>query len=303
MRQQALQMHKYRSNGLMDMVVYILLAFIGIVTLYPFWNILVLTLNDPVDTIRGGIYLWPRLFTLNNLKVIFSMEQLARAFGNSVLRTVIGAVFSVASITTLAYVMSRKDFVFHKTLQRIFIITMYVNGGLIPYYFVIKALGLRNSFLVYIIPMLLQPFYIFVTRSYLDGLPGSLQESAKIDGANDLYIFIKIIMPLSKPIISTILLFVAVDQWNAWFDTFIFVSDKKLTTLQYELVKILSQSTASIKSYEDLRSKISGGSSIVTTPESIRMAITVVATLPILLVYPFVQKYFIHGLTLGAVKE
>jgi putative aldouronate transport system permease protein len=292
---------KYRKSY-MDIVIYFVLLLVGIITLYPFWNILMLALNNPVDTLRGGIYFWPRKFTTDNFKVIFSMGQLMTAFINSVLRTVAGGTLSVASITTVAYAMSRRDFIFRKFLQRIFVITMYVNGGLIPYYFVIKGLGLRNNFLVYIIPMLLQPFYIFITRSYLDGLPVSLQESAKIDGANDFSIFIKIILPLSKPIISTILLFVAVDQWNAWFDTFIFVSDKNLTTLQYELVKILSQSTSSIQNYEDLRNRLASNSSIVTTPQSIRMAITIVATVPIILVYPFVQRYFISGITLGAVK-
>lgn len=290
------------SDTILNIIIYTILVIIGFVTLYPFWNIIVLALNDSLDTIRGGIYFWPRSFTLNNLKVIFNMKQLKTAFANSVLRTVIGGFFSVASITTLAYVMSRRDYIFQKPLQRLFVITMYVNGGLIPYYFVIRGLGLRNNFLVYIIPMLLQPFYIFITRSYLDGLPSSLQESAKIDGANDLLIFLKIILPISKPIVATIFLFVAVDQWNSWFDTFIYVSDRNLTTLQYELVKILSQSTASIQNYEDLRGRLTGTTSITTTPESIRMAITVVATLPIIMVYPFVQKYFIHGITLGAVK-
>jgi len=295
-------LRKKKRITALDIVICLVLLAIGIITLYPFWNIVVLAFNNALDTIRGGLYLWPRKFTTDNFKVIFAMKQLDTAFINSVLRTVAGSVLSVACITMVSYVISRKDFIIHKFAQRIFVITMYVNGGLIPYYFVIKALGLRNSFLVYIIPMLLQPFYIFVTRSYIDGLPASLQESARVDGANDLVIFTKIILPLSKPIISTILLFVAVDQWNAWFDTFIYTSDKNLTTLQYELVKILSQSTSSVRNYEDLRSRMSGGSSIATTPESIRMAITVVATIPIILVYPFVQKYFIHGLTLGAVK-
>ncbi|MEF2966366.1 carbohydrate ABC transporter permease [Paenibacillus sp. M1] len=291
-----------KSDALLDGFNYILLIFIGIVTLYPFWNITVLAFNNALDTLRGGIYLWPRQFTLDNFKVIFNMPQLSTAFINSILRTVAGSVLSVASTAMLAYVISRRDFIFQKFLQRLFVITMYVSGGLIPIYFVIKGLGLRDNFLVYLIPMLLQPFYLFVTRSYMDGLPVSLQEAAKIDGANDFKIFVKVILPLSMPIISTILLFVAVDQWNAWFDTFIYTSDKNLTTLQFELVRILSQSTSSVQNYEDLRNKTTAGGSVVTTPESIRMAITIVATIPIVLVYPFVQKYFVHGMTMGAVK-
>ncbi|WP_040950744.1 carbohydrate ABC transporter permease [Gorillibacterium massiliense] len=290
------------SDRLFDAVNGILLVLIGIVTLYPFWNILVLSFNNALDTLRGGIYLWPRSFTLDNFKIIFDLPQLTTAFRNSFLRTVIGSVLSVGSTAMLAYVISRRDFIFQKLLQRLFVITMYVSGGLIPIYFVIKGLGLLDNFLVYLIPMLLQPFYLLVTRSYMDGLPGSLQESAQIDGANDFVIFAKIIFPLSMPIIATILLFVAVDQWNAWFDTFIYTTNKNLSTLQYELVKILSQSTASVKNDADLRNKLAGGTGVVSTPQSIRMAITIVATIPIVVVYPFVQKYFVHGMTLGAVK-
>lgn len=179
---------------------------------------------------------------------------------------------------------------------------MYVSGGLIPYYFVIRGLGLINHFLVYIIPFMLNAFYVLITRTFIDELPDSLVESAQIDGANDFIIYLRVILPLSLPIIATLILFTAVDQWNSWYDTYIYTKGTDLTTLQYELVKVLSKSTSSIKNYRDVQSKLTNGAAITSTPQSIRMAITVVATVPILCVYPFVQRYFIQGMTLGAVK-
>lgn len=283
-------------------VTYTLLALMAIVTLYPFWNVLVLALNDPLDTLRGGVYLWPRKFTLSNLTQILQMRNLTTAFTNSVLRTAIGSCVSVTCIMMFSYCLSLRKFVLRNFLQRLVVISMYVSGGLIPYYFVIKNLGLRNNFLVYIIPFMLNAFYVLVARSFIDELPESLRESAQIDGANDLVIFARIILPLSLPIVATLVLFTAVDQWNSWYDTYIYTNGSDLTTLQYELVKVLSKSTSSIKNYRDMQSKLTSGAAITSTPQSIRMAITVITTLPILCVYPFVQRYFIQGMTLGAVK-
>ena len=283
-------------------VLYVLLTMLALVTLYPFWNVFVLALNDPLDTLRGGVYFWPRAFTLNNLRQILQMSNLLRAFTNSVLRTVIGSTVSVICITMFSYTLSRRKFVLRGLLQKMVVISMYVSGGLIPYYFMIRGLGLINSFLVYIIPFMLNAFYVLITRTFIDELPDSLVESAQIDGANDILIYLKIILPLILPIIATLVLFTAVDQWNSWYDTYIYTKGTTLTTLQYELVKVLSKSTASIKNYRDLQSSLTSGGAVTSTPQSIRMAITVVTTIPILCVYPFVQRYFIQGMTLGAVK-
>jgi putative aldouronate transport system permease protein len=283
--------------------IYLYLIFIGIITLYPFWNILVLSFNDAVDTLAGGIYLWPRVFTKVNYQTVLNMQSLPRAFGNSIMRTVIGVICGLTATTMLAYTISRKDYIFRKFLQRIFVITMYVNGGLIPVYFVVKGLGLRNNFLVYIIPMLINAYYVIIVRSFMDNLPDSLLEAAKIDGANDFKIFYKIVLPLCTPVIAAIVLFIAVDQWNSWFDTFLYTSKTSLTTIQYELMQILTRSTAAITSIDEIRANLNNQTVVQTTPESLRMAITMIATLPILLVYPFIQSYFIKGITIGAVKE
>ncbi|MGN0747091.1 MAG: carbohydrate ABC transporter permease [Aristaeellaceae bacterium] len=281
---------------------YLFLGLIGLLTLYPFWNVFVLALNEPLDTLRGGVYFCPRAFTLNNLRQILQMPSLSRAFVNSVLRTAIGSTVSVVSITMFSYCLSRREFVFRPLLQRMAVISMYISGGLIPYYFVIRSLGLYNNFLVYIIPFMLNAFYVMFTRTFIEQIPESLSESAQIDGANEFVIYLRIIVPLSLPIIATLVLFTAVDQWNSWYDTYIYTKAGALTTLQYELVKVLSKSTSSIKNYRDLQSQLTSGAPVTSTPQSIRMAITVVATVPILCVYPFVQRYFIQGLTLGGVK-
>jgi putative aldouronate transport system permease protein len=273
-----------------------------IVTLYPFLNVIAISFNDSLDTVRGGIGIFPRKFTLNNYKRIFEMESLTIAITMSALRTTVGVIFGIIGTAMLSFVLSRKDFVFRKPLGVMFIITMYVGGGMIPEYMLIRSLGLFNNFWVYILPGVVNVFNVFVLKSYMDGLPIELQESGKIDGANDFVIFLQIILPLCKPVLATIGLFIAVGQWNAWFDTYLYNSSSKtLTTLQYELQKILSN--AQISSSEAVRGLSSEEIARMVSPESIRMAMTIVATLPIVCVYPFVQRYFVHGLTLGAVKS
>lgn len=284
-----------------NIVNYTIMVLLAIVTLYPFLNVLAISLNNSLDTVKGGITIFPREFTLANYKAIFENESIAISMVISVLRTVAGTVAGIFSTAMVAFVISRKDFFARKFVTVLFVITMYVSGGLIPEYMLIRHLGLHGNFMVYILPGLISVFNVIVLRSFIDGLPFELQEAAKLDGANDLTIFFKIILPLCVPVIATLSLFIAVGQWNSWFDTYLYCnSNKYLTTLQYELQKILLSSQASGQN-------IYGGSDIQAririTPESIRMAMTVVATVPILLVYPFVQRYFISGLTLGSVKS
>lgn len=291
------------SNTVFNVFLYAFMAAVGIITLYPFLNVLAVSLNDATDTVRGSIYLWPRVPTFQNYKEIFEYNNLIVAFRNSVLRTVIGTIIGVFSASMVAYVLSRKDFIARKLFSLMFVLTLYVSGGLIPSYMLIRDLHLMNSFWVYILPGLINAWNIFVIRSYIDGLPVSLQESAKMDGANDMTIFFKIIMPLCKPVLATIALFIAVGQWNAWFDTFLYnSSNSSLSTLQYELMKILANTNAGTSGSDVFRTGNAEQATRVS-PESIRMAITIVASLPIIIVYPFLQKYFVKGLTLGAVKS
>lgn len=288
-----------------DAVIYITLVLLLIVTLYPFINVVAISFNDSLDAIRGGIYLWPRKFTLYNYQNILSDKVIYHATWISFLRTLIGTISSLAACVILAYILSRKDFVFRKFVTTFLVLTMYFSGGIIPTYFLFRSLHLTNNFGVYIFPALISAWNIIVIRTYIEGLPDSLVESARIDGANDIQILIRIITPLIMPVVATVALFVAVGQWNSWFDTYIFASGKQnLSTLQYELMKKLASAMSNMTSSTPNYTQGQAGTAVQTvTPNSVRTTMTVVATLPILFVYPFLQKYFVTGLTLGGVKE
>ncbi len=276
------------------------------VTLYPFLNTIAVSFNNGLDTIRGGIYLWPRMFTLQNYKAVFITGTVFNAFLISVARTVLSTVLNIFLTTMLSYTLSRKEYVLRKPITILFVLTMYFNAGLIPNYFLIKGLGLTNNFLVYVVPTLIAAFNMIVIRTYIKSIPESLVESSRIDGAGDFRIFIQVIFPLCKPVLATVALFVAVGSWNTWFDTYIYCSSKQeLSTLQYELMKLLA-STANTNSNPAMAAGVGASSQTsqnMVTPVSIRAAITIVAAVPILVVYPFLQKYFIVGLNVGSVKE
>lgn len=289
------------QDWIFDTIVYLLIGIITIVTLYPFLNVLAISFNDSVDTVRGGVTIYPRKFTLENYKQIFSYSSLLTGFKISVYRTLAGTVAGLVSGSMVAYTLARTDFQGRKFISTFLAITMYISGGLIPGFILIKNLDMINTFAVYILPGLVSAFNIFVIRSFIDGLPFALQESAKIDGANDLTIYWRIILPLCKPALATVALFLAVGQWNSWFDTYLYNgSNDALTTLQYELMKVLQSTTTNANNMRggnmtELMAQVS--------PDSVKMAITIVATVPILVVYPFLQKYFVKGMTLGAVKS
>ena len=290
--------HKF---DILDIFILILMVVITIVTVYPFLNVLAISFNDANDTVRGGLHIWPREFTLSNYKEIFSgSSNLRQGLIISILRTVIGTATGVIASAMVAFVLSKREFVFNKIITILFVLTMYISGGLIPEYMVIRELGLINHFSVYILPGLISAFNVIVIRSFIDGLPPALNESAKVDGANDFVIFFKIILPLCLPVIATVALFIAVGQWNSWFDTYLYArSNDSLTTLQYELMKVMDNAASSMADPNNPLAQSAAG----VNPESIKMVITMVATVPILLVYPFVQKYFVSGMTLGAVKS
>lgn len=296
-------MKRNLGDKIFDIVNYGLMILLVIITLYPFLYVLAVSLNDPFDTIKGGITIFPRIFTLDNYKEIFNYPSIGRAVLISTLRTIIGTITGVFSTAIVAYVLSRRDFFARKLITTLFVITMYVGGGLVPEYLLIRGLGLMNNFLVYILPGLINPFNLILIRAYIDTLPSELQESAMIDGANDFTIFLKIILPLSLPVLATVALFVAVGHWNSWFDTYLYCGgNKNLTTLQYELQKILANAAASSTTI-DYYSNLDPTRTMRVTPQSLRMAMTIITTLPIVLVYPFLQKYFIKGMTLGAIKN
>lgn len=283
----------------------IVLLLIVVVTLYPFLNTLAVSFNDGMDSVRGGIYLWPRDFSLQNYRSVFISGTVINAFFVSVARTVITVILNIFLTAMLGYCLSRKEYIFNKFITIAVVMTMYFNAGLIPGYLLIKNLGLYGSFWVYVIPVLISAFNVIVVRTYISSIPESLVESARLDGAGDFKIFLRIIFPLCKPALAVIGMFVAIWQWNNWFDTYLYASSKQeLSTLSYELQKLLassfSQSQSAQAATSGIGAELAGG---MVTPIAMQAAITIVAMVPIIMVYPFVQRYFVTGLNVGGVKE
>ncbi|KTD84671.1 carbohydrate ABC transporter permease [Paenibacillus etheri] len=301
MNRQSRAINASRSDKIFDIVNCSFMTLAFVITLYPFLNVLAISLNDSMDTVKGGIYLWPRKWTWANYDAIFSFRGLITGFKISFLRTFVGTLLGLLSSSMLAFVLSRSDFQARKLVSTFLVMTMYVSGGLIPGFILVRHLGMMNSFWVYVLPGMVSAWNVFIIRSFIDGLPSALQESAKLDGANDFTIYWRVILPLCKPVLATVALFLAVGQWNSWFDTFLYNSmARHLTTLQYELMKVLQSTQIGSNDIHDpnmsqLMNRIS--------PESVKMAITIVVTVPILIVYPFLQRYFVKGMTLGAVKS
>lgn len=276
-----------------------MIAFV-VITLYPVLNTLAISFNDGIDAIRGGIYLIPRKFTLKNYATVIHKQNMLTGAYISVMRTVIGTVIALVANALLAFIVSRKRFLFKSQLSLFWVVTMYVNGGMIPVFLLYKGLHLTNSFWVYVVPGAVSAFNMLVLRTYMQGLPDSLEESAQLDGAGYMTIFAKIISPLCKPVYATVALFVAVGQWNSWFDAMLYNRMKpEYTTLQYELMKLLSSVMQQSGSADSMKT-VSGNA---ITPTSIRAAATIVTMLPIICLYPFLQRYFVAGLTIGGVKE
>lgn len=285
------------SDILIDIIKVLFLAMVVIVCVYPFWNIFIISINDATDAMRGGLYFLPRILSFSSYMDILSRETFQHSILVTVARTVIGTPLAVLVTSALAYSMSRKELLGRKQLNLLFIFTMYFGGGMVPYYMILKSLGLLNNFLVFILPNLLSVYNMILVRNYIDGMPEAIFESAKIDGANDLVVFFRMVLPLAKPIIMTVALFVAIGHWNSWFDAYLYTNSQDLKTMQSILVEILNQyqtSEAGASAADRMTQSI--------TPDSIRMAATMVTTIPIILVYPFVQKYFVQGIMLGSVK-
>lgn len=277
----------------------LLLTILCVATLYPILNTLAVSFNEAVDTLTGGVRLLPRKWTVKNYETVFNMRNLMTGAKISVLRTVIATILQTFVTALIAYILSRKEFYFNKQVSLFYVITMYVSAGTIPTLLLFKDLHLTNTFAVYIIPGMVSAYNMIVIRTFMNGLPNSFVESAQVDGAGHMRIFVKIILPLCKPVLATVALFVAVGQWNSWFDVLIFNAQREdLTTLQYELMKLLSSVSQQSADPNAMKNATS-----MVTPESVRAAATMVTAFPIVCLYPFLQRYFVSGLTIGGVKE
>ncbi len=302
MNNHAIKRKKRFHIPVFDIVNTLIMLLVIAIMLYPFLNTVAISFNDAQDTLRGGIGLWPRVFSAYSYEMVFRNRLMVTAAFNSVARTLLATVLSVFFSAMIAYVLSRQELVGRKFITAYFVVTMYVSAGLIPTYFLIKKLGLLNNFLVYIFPGMISVFNVIVIKSFIQSLPDSLTEAAIVDGAGHFRCFWNVVLPCCKPVLATVALWCAVGAWNSWFDTFLYAPNADhMTTLQYEMMKLLSSSMQTGRDTSSIFGNNSQQANIIT-PVSIRAAVTIVASVPILVVYPFLQKYFVKGVMLGAVK-
>lgn len=287
---------------------YTVIILFCLTALYPFIYFLALSFNDGYDAMKGGIYLFPREFTLDNYEKAFSHPQMMNAFIISITRTFLVTVSSVILTALLAYALSKKGLPGRKYIVFFFFFTTLFGGGLIPIFILFRQIHIYNTYWVLIIPSFYNFFNVIIIRTFFNGIPASLPESATIDGASELNIFFRIMLPLSMPVLATIALFVGVGCWNDWFTGQFFVQNANLKPAATFLNQMISEA-----SYESMTAQ-SDGSSIVRmnesamklkglTPEALRMTFVIIITVPIICVYPFLQKYFVKGFLVGSLKE
>lgn len=291
-------MKKTKGEKIFNIFNMLLMILICIVSIYPYLNQLALSLNDGNDAMRGGIYLLPRKFTLENYRLVFTNESMLSAAVISVLRVFIGTVLSLLLTFSAAFGLTRQNLLGKRGLTLYFMIPAYISAGVIPTYFCFRYTHLINSFWVYVLPTAFTFYNMVIIRSFLQELPVSIEESAKLDGANDILIMFRIAIPLSKAVIATVALWVAVAQWNDWTTTLMYVTKQALYPLQYIMMRLIKEASLA----EQMSKSGNNTGTSVTTPETVKAATLIVTTIPIIMVYPFVQKYFIAGVTVGAVK-
>ena len=279
------------------------LVLFAVVTLYPVLNTLAYSFNEGNDAVRGGIHLIPRRWSLRNYEeILFERPGIRVGAKITVLRTIIGTLTSLAANALLSFILSRKKFLFKSSLSLFWVITMYASGGLIPTLILLRYLHLTSSFWVYVIPGMVSAFNIMVLRTYMAAIPDSLEEAAQLEGAGYMRIFVSIVTPLCKPVYATIALFVAVYHWNSWFDAMLYNRfDPQYTTLQYELRKLLDSVSATTG--QTSGTAVTEAAANTITPITVRAAATIATMAPIIALYPFLQRYFVTGLTIGGVKE
>lgn len=285
--------NKANKFTIADVVIYLFLALVTITMLVPFMNILAISLSDYASVVKNKAMIWPRNIQLGAYSIIFN-EEVYLSMLLTAFIVVAGTLLHIIVGIMAAYPLSKKTLPGRKPMLVFILITMLFSGGLIPYYFVIKGLGLDNNVLVYILPGAAGAYTIVMMKNFILQIPTSLEEAALIDGANYLYILFRIIIPLSKPIIATLALFYGVGRWNDWFTAVLFIQDKRLYTIQNVLRDMVIESNMGAFGPIDLTR---------TYSDSVKMAAIIIATVPIMIVYPFLQKYFVKGIFMGSVKQ
>ena len=296
-------MKKGRDVKVFNAISYTVIAVISLLCLIPFLLVLMGSITDEQEIIQSGFSLFPNSFSLEAYRTALKDPMaIVRAYGVTISLTVIGTILVLFIVAMNGYVLQRKDFKWRNKFSFFFYFTTLFSGGLVPWYILmVRYLDLKDSYLAMLLPPLLSVFNIILMKSYLNSIPQSLIEAAKIDGAGDFQIFMKVILPLSKPALATVGLFIAIGYWNDWYNCMLFINNEKLYSLQYYLYKIVNN----VEAYKTILSQSGGsiGAAIDMPSESLKMALTIIVTGPIILLYPFIQKYFVQGVTIGAVKE
>ena len=280
---------------LFDLINGILLAIFSLIAIYPLYYTLIGSFNAGQDYLAGDIYFWPREWSLSNYQVIFADSALWSAYSVTVVRAVVGTITGLSFTSVVAYAMSRKELKFRRAFNFINLFTMFFGGGLVPYYLIICGIGLYDSFWVYIIPSLYSVYNMLVMRSFFSGISEEIHESAVIDGAGEFRIWLLFYMPLSKPVLATIGLWLATGHWNGYFATMIYTTGGNLTTLQYYLLQMVKFGLMPNNIDLDLIN--------IVTAQTLSFAAIIVSLIPVLCFYPLIQKYFAKGVMLGALKE
>ncbi|MCU6709138.1 carbohydrate ABC transporter permease [Paenibacillus sp. J5C_2022] len=295
--------HTKKTTGdrLIDVWLAIILAGIALITLYPFWTQVVISLDGAgADSAAysSGVILFPSELTFESYKLAFQFDALWTGYRNTIVRTVLGVALSVCLTSITAYPLAKSDLPFNRAITGFILFTMLFSGGMIPIYLLIKELNMLNTIWALVIPTAIGAFNVLIMRNFFRGIPGEVEESARVDGAGYFRIFLLIILPLSKPVLATIALWVAVGHWNAWFDSMIYVTDPDKQVLQIVLRKIIIQNNMA-----DINSVIQNiGKTTVFSGRQLQATVVMFSIIPMLIVYPFIQKYFVKGVMIGAIK-
>lgn len=280
-----------------DVLNVLVMVFLCAVTLFPFLYALAYSLSDSTAALSANVTIFPVQFSLENYRVVFASRSILGSFMITVLRTLVGVLYALVVTGLASYAISKKDLPGNRFIAILLFVPMYVSGGLLPYYVLIYKLHLFNNFLVFILPAAFSVYHMLVMRTFFETLPVSLEESVRLDGGGDLTVLLKIVIPLSKPVIATIAIFVGVWQWNQWFDSLLFITKPELFPMQTILQKMLKEADLA-----DLGARALVARVRTYSPESLKMATLIVTTLPVVFIYPFLQRHFLKGVMLGAVK-
>lgn len=301
-----LKTKKTMSDIGFDILNYSFFIIFTIICIYPFYYLIINSISANDLSAAGMINFFPKGIHFQNYVDVLHLDGIFQAAFISVARTVIGSVLTVGASAFMGYMFTQEKLPYRKALYRIVIVTMYFNAGLIPIFMTMKNLHLTNTFWVYVIPTMVQPFNIILVKTYIESTPKALQEAAEIDGANFFTVFWRIVLPISKPILATIMIFAAVGQWNSFQDTLLYITDSDLYTLQYLLQQFINQASSLASLVTSMGSSAGANIAAVAqqqTPTSIRITVAVIVVLPILFVYPIFQKHFVKGIMIGSVKE